>query len=132
MKAYQEMEEGWAVAAGAPKTPKARRTVALAPSTVAAIRDRVESASSGKPVFSLSPSTDIYPQHRQWLDAWYDAIKTAESNEDAPLKIDGRPRIHDIRQSHASMMIAGGMNLYELANRLGHESLGASIASQDS
>jgi integrase len=34
-----------------------------------------------------------------------------------------RPRIHDIRHSHASMMIAGGMNLYELANRLGHESI---------
>jgi len=115
MKAYQEMEDGWAV--GAPKTKKARRTVALAPSTVDAIRDRVESAPRGKPVFSISPTTSVYPQHRQWLDAWYAAVKAAD------LGFDQRPRIHDIRHSHASMMIAGGMNLYELANRLGHESI---------
>ena len=115
MKAYQEMEDGWAV--GAPKTKKARRTVALAPSTVEAIRERVESAPRGKPVFTISPTTTVYPQHRQWLDEWYAAVKAAD------LGLDQRPRIHDIRHSHASMMIAGGMNLYELANRLGHESI---------
>ncbi|MBT8163089.1 MULTISPECIES: tyrosine-type recombinase/integrase [Arthrobacter] len=120
-KAYQEMEDGWAV--GAPKTKKARRTVALAPSTVEAIRDRVESAERGKPVFTISRDTLVYPQHRQWLDAWYDATKAAIANKDMPLKLEKRPRIHDIRHSHASMMIAGGMNLYELANRLGHESI---------
>lgn len=115
MKAWQEMEDGWAV--GAPKTKKARRTVALAPSTVEAIRERVESAPRGKPVFSISPTTTIYPQHRQWLDEWYDAVKAAD------LELDQRPRIHDIRHTHASMMIAAGMNLFELANRLGHESI---------
>lgn len=120
-KAYQEMADGWSV--GAPKTKKARRTVALAPSTVEAIRDRVESAARGRPVFTISQDTEVFPQHRQWLDAWYDATKAAEANEDNPLKLERRPRIHDIRHSHASMMIAGGMNLYELANRLGHESI---------
>ena len=120
-KAYQEMEDGWAV--GAPKTKKARRTVALAPSTVEAIRARVEAATPGRPIFSVSPDTLVYPQHRQWLDGWYDAVKAAENHPTKPLKIHKRPRIHDIRHSHASMMIAGGMNLYELANRLGHESI---------
>lgn len=115
MKAYQEMEDGWAV--GAPKTKKARRTVALAPSTVEAIRPRVESTAQGKPVFTISDSTAVYPQHRQWLEEWYGAVKAAN------LELDGRPRIHDIRHSHASMMIAGGMNLFELADRLGHESI---------
>jgi integrase len=115
MKAYQAMADGWAV--GAPKTKKARRTVALAPSTVAAIRARVESAAPGKPVFTISPGTTVYPQHRQWLDLWYDAVKAAD------LGLNQRPRIHDIRHSHASVLIAGGMNLFELANRLGHESI---------
>jgi integrase len=115
VKAWQEMEDGWAV--GAPKTKKARRTVALAPSTVEAVRERVEAAQRGKHVFSISPSTAVYPQHRQWLDAWYAAVKKAD------LDLEQRPRIHDIRHSHASMMIAAGMNLYELANRLGHESI---------
>jgi integrase len=115
MKAWQEMEDGWAV--GAPKTKKARRTVALAPSTVEAIRARVESAPKGKPVFSISPTTTVYPQHRQWLDAWYAAVKKAD------LGLNQRPRVHDIRHSHASAMIAANMNLFELANRLGHESV---------
>jgi integrase len=115
MKAWQEMEDGWAV--GAPKTKKARRTVALAPSTVAAIRARVESTPQGKPVFTISPTTTVYPQHRQWLDAWYAAVKAAD------LGLDGRPRIHDLRHSHASLILAGNMNLFELANRLGHESV---------
>ncbi|UYM26588.1 tyrosine integrase [Arthrobacter phage Bauer] len=114
-KAWQEMEDGWAV--GAPKTKKARRTVALAPSTVEAIRERVESAKPGQPVFSISAGTTVYPQHRQWLDGWYAAVKAAD------LGLGQRPRIHDIRHSHASTMIAAGMNLFELANRLGHESI---------
>lgn len=120
-KSYQEVNEGWAV--GAPKTPKARRTVALAPSTVAAIRSRVEAAKGDKPVFPLSPITKVFPQHRQWLDAWHAAVAKAEKAEGSKPDIEGRPRIHDIRHSHASMMIAGGMNLFELANRLGHESI---------
>jgi integrase len=115
MKAWQEMEDGWAV--GAPKTKKARRTVALAPSTVEAIRARVETAPRGKPVFSISPTTTVYPQHRQWLDEWYAAVKKAD------LGLDQRPRIHDLRHGHASIMIAAGMNLFELAARLGHASI---------
>ncbi len=115
MKAYQEVEDGWAI--GAPKTKKGRRTVALAPSTVDAIRPRVESAQRNTPVFTISAETDVYPQHRQWLDEWYAAVKAAN------LGLERRPRIHDIRHSHASMMIAGGMNLFELATRLGHESI---------
>lgn len=121
MKSYQEVEDGWAI--GAPKTKKARRTVALAPSTVAAIHSRVESTPLGKPVFTVSAGTEIFPQHRQWLDAWYGSVKSAKTAKDSTLGLERRPRIHDIRHSHASMMIAGGMNLFELANRLGHESI---------
>lgn len=116
MKAYQEMEDGWAV--GAPKTKKARRTVALAPSTVAAIRERVESTPNGRPVFTISPGTTVFPQHRQWLDLWYDAIKKAD------LGLSQRPRVHDLRHSHAAGMTAAGMNLFELAARLGHADIG--------
>ena len=121
-KSYQEDDDSeWII--GPPKTKKARRTVALAPSTVAAIRDRVESTSAGKEVFTISRDTEVVPQHRQWLAAFHDAVEDAQKSEVSKLKIARRPRIHDIRHSHASMMIAGGMNLYELANRLGHESI---------
>jgi integrase len=68
-------------------------------------------------VFSISPTTTVYPQHRQWLDEWYAAVKAAD------LGLDQRPRIHDLRHGHASICIAGGMNLFELAARLGHASI---------
>lgn len=121
-KSFQEDgAKNWEV--GPPKTKKARRTVALAPSTVSAIRDRVESMPAGQRVFSIKPGTDIFPQHRQWLEHWHNAVDAAKASKVDKLVIERRPRIHDIRHSHASMMIAGGMNLYELANRLGHESI---------
>jgi integrase len=116
MKAWQEVGDGWAI--GPPKTKKARRTVALAPSTVAAIRERVEATPRGKYVFSISPTTSVFPQHRQWLDAWYAAVKQAN------LGLDRRPRIHDLRHSHSAGMAAAGMNLFELAARLGHADIG--------
>jgi integrase len=115
VKAYQEVKDGWAI--GVPKTKNARRTVALAPSTVDAIRERVESTPRGRPVFTISPETAVFPQHRQWLDEWYAAFKAAD------LGLEQRPRIHDIRHTHASLLIAGGMNLFELAARLGHASI---------
>lgn len=85
---------------------------------MAAIRERVESAPRNRPVFTISPETSVYPQHRQWLDLWYGAVKASD------LGLSQRPRIHDIRHSHASGMLAAGMNLFELANRLGHEDIG--------
>lgn len=121
-KSFQEDDESnWII--GPPKTPKARRTVALAPSTVEAIGERVESAKAGARVFSIRKETTAYPQHRQWLEHWHKAVAKAEGAEGKKPAFEWRPRIHDIRHSHASMMIAGGMNLYELANRLGHESI---------
>lgn len=119
-KSYQETGEGWTV--GPPKTKKARRTVSLAPSTVAHVRARIESMPRHERCFPLTAATKTFPQHRQWLESWHDMVTAAETAE-VPLILDRRPRIHDIRHSHASMMIAAGMNLYELANRLGHESI---------
>jgi len=107
----------------AKKGKKARRTVALAPSTVEQIRQRVESTKPGLPVFTISAETLVHPQHRQWLDAWYEAVRRAQEAYGVALNMERRPRIHDIRHSHASMMIAADMNLFELADRLGHESI---------
>lgn len=33
------------------------------------------------------------------------------------------PRIHDLRHTHTSCLIADGVNLYTVARRLGHESI---------
>ena len=41
---------------------------------------------------------------------------------DAP-RLTKRPRVHDLRHTHASWMIAAGVDLFILQRRLGHESI---------
>jgi integrase len=41
---------------------------------------------------------------------------------DAP-RLTKRPRVHDLRHTHASWMIAAGTDLFVLQRRLGHESI---------
>ncbi len=43
-------------------------------------------------------------------------------DEDAP-RLTKRPRVHDLRHTHASWMIAAGADLFVLQRRLGHESI---------
>ncbi|MDI3331183.1 MAG: site-specific integrase [Micrococcus sp.] len=105
---------------GPPKTRKGRRTVSLAPSTVDAIRPLVEAASAGDEVF-FPPVSTQKPGVKAVQRAWNDAVRAAQAAEETPLA--KKPRVQDLRHSHASLMIAAGMNLYELANRLGHESI---------
>lgn len=104
---------------GPPKTRAARRTVALAPSTVAAIRERVESTAPGECIFKPSTS-ERPPGIRAVQRAWAKGVAGARAGDPALKK---KPRIHDLRHSHASLMLATGMNLYELAQRLGHEDI---------
>lgn len=99
---------------GTPKTKRGTRTVALAPSTVELIRPLVEGLHPARHVFVPARAAQP-PGYRQVQVDWKSAVKRS--------KISKTPRIHDLRHSHASMMIAAGMNLFELATRLGHENI---------
>jgi integrase len=111
----QHTDNTWYI--GPPKTPKSRRVVSLAPSTVKAVRPRVEAAAKGKLVFTTERGLPIHPSdsyHRAWKPAM-DAVGIWPEGE--------RPRQHDMRHTHASWMIAAGMDIYALSRRLGHESI---------
>lgn len=99
---------------GTPKTRRGRRTVALAPSTVELIRPTVEACKRSDYVF-VPARAEQAPGYRQVQVDWKGAVKRSELTK--------TPRIHDLRHSHASLMIAAGMNLFELATRLGHENI---------
>lgn len=116
VKSFQEVEDGWVV--GPPKTEESRRTVSLPPSTVAALEERIEGKGPDDQLFTGRANT-VGPSHRTWQRTWNDAVAKARKHDGLRKK----PRIHDLRHSHASLMIEAGMNLFDLAKRLGHRSV---------
>lgn len=111
-KAWKE-DESHGFYVGPPKTRKARRTVALGASCVAAVGPLVAAAGDGlvfRSVWGRPLRGTRY--HDAWRKAW---VMLGQGAED-------RPRPHDLRHTHASMMLSAGMSLFELSRRMGHES----------
>lgn len=100
---------------GPPKTKRSKRTVSLAPSTVEAIRAKIESAGDGY-VFTMKQGGAMR-SGSTFNKAWSPALIAAGIPKAE------RPRIHDTRHTHASWMIAAGMEIFALSRRLGHESV---------
>jgi integrase len=113
-KAWKEDGEG-GYYIGPPKTKRSKRTVSLAPSTVEAVREMVAAAGDGY-VFKLKRG-GVMRSGSTFNRAWSPALIAAGIP-----KAD-RPRIHDCRHTHASWMIAAGMEIFALSRRLGHESI---------
>src|SRR5699024_4332764 len=104
---------------GRPKTKKSRRTVSLPPSLVEYIRPSVEKAGKRGLVFVTSYGGQI--RHSTFHEFWKKGLDDLKYPEDE------RPRIHDMRHTHASIMLAGKMDIYELSRRLGHESIQTTV-----
>ncbi|WP_334121843.1 tyrosine-type recombinase/integrase [Glutamicibacter sp.] len=104
---------------GPPKTPKARRTVSLPRPAVELMAPILERLSDGEQVFKTVQGRQIRSSgyHKVWKPAW-EKLRVEKIN---------RPRPHDIRHTHASMMLANGMDMYELSRRLGHESVKTTV-----
>ena len=100
---------------GPPKTRRSIRTVSLAPSTVAAIRVAIAAAGDGY-IFTLKRG-GVMRSGSTYNRAWEPALKAAG------IPKEDRPRIHDCRHTHASWMVAAGMEIFALSRRLGHESV---------
>lgn len=123
---YLRVSRAWKKAAtgstgylGSPKSRRARRTVALPPALV----DVVRPLAAGKPSDALlftTPSGAQVGQAHFHERVWTRALRDAAAGTPPLTK---RPRIHDLRHSHASLMISRGMDLLTLQRRLGHESL---------
>jgi len=104
---------------GSPKTRKSRRTVSLPPSLVEYIRPLVERAGKKDLVFTTSYGNQI--RHSTYWEFWDKAL------DSLGYPADERPRIHDMRHTHASIMLNNGMDIYELSRRLGHESIQTTV-----
>ncbi|WP_293783627.1 site-specific integrase [uncultured Aeromicrobium sp.] len=99
---------------GPVKTRKSRRTIPVDPELAETLRPLIAERRPGDRVFTGRLGGRL--QHKVfWQDVWCKAIERAG--------LPNRPRIHDLRHTHASWLIAEGVKMKTVQERLGHESL---------
>jgi integrase len=99
-----------------PKSARSRRTVTLTPRLVELLRPLVQGRFSGELVWVNKAGNRIQPG-TFYNDVWDVARKKAEAAGFAK-----HPRIHDLRHSHASVLLSGGQPVLAVSRRLGHAS----------
>lgn len=90
-----------------PKTSKSKRVITIPEFLAADIKDYVDSLYDLQEDDRLFPITKYYLEHEMQRGIKESGVK--------------RIRVHDLRHSHASMLIELGFSPLEIANRLGHE-----------
>lgn len=103
---------------GPTKTKKSNRTVALPAVVAETLVNLVDGRGKGDLVFTAPRGGPV--RHRTfWSDIWLPACKKAG--------FDPRPRIHDLRHSHASILLGQGVPIHVVQARLGHESIQTTV-----
>ena len=104
-KSYQRLGKKDVVSP--PKTPKSKRVITIPEFLAADIKDYMDSLYDLQEDDRLFPITKYYLEHEMQRGIKESGVK--------------RIRVHDLRHSHASMLIELGFSPLEIANRLGHE-----------
>lgn len=110
-KAWKRRPDGPEVM-GPPKSPKSRRTVSLWPALVEQL------GAPGRGFVFQNPDGGRVPT-RTFANAW--ALAKRDSG------ISRNPRVHDLRHTGASWLIADGVPLPFIQARLGHESITTTV-----
>lgn len=102
---------------GSPKSARSRRTLPIA----AWVRDLLIPHVAGKAdddfVFTTPRGTTIRATN-YWSRVWGPAVEKAQAKG-----LTKQPRIHDLRHTFVSWALAGGMPMYEVSRRVGHQSV---------
>ena len=100
---------------GPTKTRKSNRTLRLPPEVVDVLEPLLI-RDSHELVFTAPQGGPL--RHRTfWSDIWLPAVK----------HLSPRPRIHDLRHTHASLLLAAGVPIHVVQARLGHESIQTTV-----
>ncbi|MFI1799415.1 tyrosine-type recombinase/integrase [Streptomyces sp. NPDC020379] len=106
---------------GPPKTKKSRRTIILSPEQVRLFRRACAGKKTTDFLFT-APEGGAWDSGGFWNQRWAPALKAAA--DDGLTK---RPRLHDLRHTHASWLIARKVPLPAIQARLGHESITTTV-----
>lgn len=99
---------------GPTKTRRSVRSISIPDDLAAQLAEHVKTRPAGEQLFR-SPGGPFLDQHQMRTNIWQKAV--------AASGVPKRPRIHDLRHSHASWLIAAGVDLLTVQRRLGHESI---------
>lgn len=115
-RAWKKQGTGFVV--GAPKSPASVRDVSM-PDSLS--RDVREACAGKRPDDLVFPSSEGLRMRDSWFHQriWQPAVTRAG--------LDPRPRVHDLRHTHASMLIAAGVPLPYIQRRLGHENISTTV-----
>jgi integrase len=109
---------------GTPKSKAGRRTLGLPDAVVDALLPLVAGKAGEEPVFTTEDGQLV--KHRWFmLNVWEPTMRAAglvtvpEAHDGKP----HRPTPHDLRHTHAALLIADGVPLSAIKDRLGHESI---------
>lgn len=118
-----EQSSGGEIIFTSPKTAASRRTVTITRAVVVALVALVAGRGRGELLFTAPGQPGRWPggrpaRTRNFRRVWLKAIARA-----------GLPglRIHDLRHTHAAMLISAGTSLVAVSRRLGHSSIAVTV-----
>ena len=101
---------------GPTKTKRSNRTVAVGATLAGVLDAACEGKERGDLIFTAPRGGAIL--HRTfWSRVWLPAVEG----------LDPRPRIHDLRHTHASWLLGAGVPIHVVQLRLGHESIKTTV-----
>lgn len=139
---------------GEPKTKRGKRTVVLPSQLLPDLEER-KRGRRGSELLFIAPRGGMIAHRTFWSDHWRPAIwraqhcvdhveagckcgtahpkrcKIHEGKPPPPCGCEGTltvtPRIHDLRHTHASWLLAAGIPIHIVSRRLGHESIQTTV-----
>lgn len=115
VQAWKKAKKGGTRTLGPPKSNKSRRTVMLADQIAEALRPLIEGQPPDALVFRASRGGAIWGSSYHYR-VWGPACIAAGV-------INPRPRLHDLRHTHASWLLEQGATIEQVQDQLGHEHL---------
>jgi integrase len=115
----EQADRSWAL--GPPKTKAGRRTIGLDPTVVEAVKRMAQDRPPDD--LLLVNTAGRWIRNSRFSDSyWYPALRAA-----VEAGLSKRPRIHDLRHTHAAWLISAGVPLPVIQARLGHESIQTTV-----
>lgn len=125
-RAWQR-DEHYRIQLAAPKSRRGRRPVSIGPGLVDILTPVVEGRPDDAWLF-VGERGGLVRYKNWWPRVWRPAVERAmDPDRHGEARLRRRPRIHDLRHTHASWMLAEGMDVTVLSRRLGHTSIQTTV-----